>query len=121
VIGEETDVDPDGSFVSHLDLYLRAMGDVGANTSAFNSFCSLAQTSVPVEMALARIGAPSHVRVFVAYTMTLVNSATTAEVLAAFFYGREDIIPEMFRRLRRTLYDARHNDSRLRLSRPHGT
>ena len=25
VIGEETDVDPDGSYVSHLDLYLRAM------------------------------------------------------------------------------------------------
>src|SRR6476646_260393 len=44
VIGEETDVDPDGSFVSHLDLYLRAMGDVGARTLPFNTFCSLAQT-----------------------------------------------------------------------------
>jgi len=26
VIGEETDVGPDGAYVSHLDLYLRAMG-----------------------------------------------------------------------------------------------
>src|SRR6202020_448660 len=28
VIGEETDVDPEGSYVSHLELYLRAMADV---------------------------------------------------------------------------------------------
>jgi DUF3050 family protein len=56
----------------------------------------------------------SHVRAFVAHTMRLLNSATTEEGLAAFVYGREDIIPEMFRRLLRTLYDARHNDDRLR-------
>src|ERR1700759_1089554 len=80
VIGEETDVDPDGSFVSHLDLYLRAMGDVGARTLPFNTFCSLAQPGIPVEIALARIGVPCHVKTFVAHTMTLVNSATTEEV-----------------------------------------
>src|ERR1700736_2725254 len=28
VIGEETDVGPDGTYVSHLDLYLQAMVDV---------------------------------------------------------------------------------------------
>jgi hypothetical protein len=114
VIGEETDVDPDGSYASHLDLYLRAMSDVGASTLQFDAFCSLAQVGVPVEAALARVGAPPHVRAFVAHTMTLANSGTTEEVLAAFFYGREDIIPEMFRRLARTLSDGKHNDNCLR-------
>jgi hypothetical protein len=114
VIGEETDVDPDGSYVSHLELYRRAMGDVGASTLQFDTFCSLAQTGVPVEAAMARVAAPAHVRAFVAHTMTLANSGTTEEVLAAFFYGREDIIPEMFRRLVRTLSNGKHNDVRLR-------
>jgi hypothetical protein len=114
VIGEETDVDADGSYVSHLDLYLRAMGDVGASTSQFDAFRSLVQVGIPVEVALARIGVPPYVQAFVAHTMGLANSGTTEEVLAAFFYGREDIIPEMFSRLLQTLYDARHNDDRLR-------
>src|ERR1700744_5982091 len=43
VIGEETDVDPDGSYVSHLDLYLRAMQEIGASTRQFDAFRSMAQ------------------------------------------------------------------------------
>jgi len=110
VIGEETDVGPDGSYISHLDLYRRAMRDIGASTLQFDRFCSLALLGVPVEVALARIGAPRHVQAFVTHTMALPNSGSTEEVLAAFFYGREDIIPEMFRRLLNTLYGAKHND-----------
>jgi hypothetical protein len=114
VIGEETDVGPDGSYISHLALYLRAMRDIGASTRQFEKFRSLVLVGVPVEAALMRIGAPHHVQAFVAHTMALANSGSTEEVLAAFFYGREDIIPEMFRRLLDTLYGARHNNDRLR-------
>ena len=114
VIGEETDVGPDGSYISHLDLYLRAMVDVGASTFQFNKFCSLARGGVPVEAALAQIDVPPHVQAFVSHTMALVNTGSTEEVLAAFFYGREDIIPEMFHRLLKTLHGAKYKDDRLR-------
>src|SRR5246500_6004093 len=83
VIGEETDVDPDGSYVSHLALYLRAMREVGASTRQFEKFRSLVLVGVPVEVALMRIGAPHHVQAFVAHTMALANSGSTEEVLAA--------------------------------------
>jgi hypothetical protein len=109
VIGEETDVDPDGSYVSHLDLYLRAMADVGASTSQFDTFRSLAEVGASVEAAMVRTGVPPHVQAFVAHTMTLARSGSTEEVLAAFFYGREDIIPEMFSRLQKTLPGGRHD------------
>jgi Protein of unknown function (DUF3050) len=114
VIGEETDVDPDGSYVSHLDLYLRAMVDVGASTRQFDAFRSMARVGVSVETAMVRTGVPSHVQAFVTHTMTLARSGSTEEVLAAFFYGREDIIPEMFSRLQKTLPGSRLDNDPLR-------
>jgi hypothetical protein len=114
VIGEETDVDPDGLFVSHLELYLRAMEDVGASTVQFDTFCSMVRAGTPVDVALTRIGVARHVRTFVTNTMSLASTGTTEEVLAAFFYGREDIIPEMFRRLLKTLDGANHENHDLR-------
>src|ERR1700686_297851 len=74
VIGEETDVDPDGSYISHLDLYLQAMADVGASTRQFDTFRSLARVGTSVEGGLVRTGVPAHVRAFVAHTMTLAQS-----------------------------------------------
>src|ERR1700739_533940 len=114
VIGEETDVDPDGSYVSHLDLYLRAMADVGASTRQFDRFCSLARVGTSVQAAMVRTGVPPHVQAFVAQTMTLAQSGSTEEVMAAFFYGREDIIPEMFSRLKKTLPGASNDNEPLR-------
>src|SRR5580693_4372385 len=114
VIGEETDVDPEGSYVSHLDLYLRAMEDVGASTRQFDAFRSLARAGTSVEAAMVRTEVPRHVQGFVAHTMMLAQSGSTEEVLAAFFYGREDIIPEMFSRLQKTLPGARKTNDPLR-------
>jgi hypothetical protein len=90
------------------------MADVGASTRQFDRFRSLARVAPSVEVAMARSGVPSHVKAFVAHTMTLAHSGSTEEVLAAFFYGREDIIPEMFRRLQKTLHGARHDTDSLR-------
>ena len=114
VIGEETDVDPDGSYVSHLDLYLRAMAEIGASTGQFETFRSLARTGTSIEAGMVRSGVPPHVRSFVTHTMTLAQSGSTEEVLAAFFYGREDIIPEMFSRLQKTVLGKKHDKDRLR-------
>src|SRR6202007_1906124 len=71
VIGEETDVDPDGSYVSHLDLYLRAMEDGGASTRQFDTLRSLAGGAASIEAAMVQAEVPPHVQAFVAHTMML--------------------------------------------------
>src|SRR5258708_3198821 len=48
VIGEETDGHPDGSYVSHLDLYPRRLGDVGPrNRPIRTEMCSRLQKTLP--------------------------------------------------------------------------
>lgn len=101
VIGEECDVGPDGETpFSHLELYLLAMDEVGADTSRFRSFIRRAQDGTPIATALQAVGAPGHVRTFVDHTIDLAATGTTEEVLGGFLYGREDVIPEMFQNIR---------------------
>jgi hypothetical protein len=93
---------------------LRAMEDVGASTHQFDTFRSLARAGTSIEAAMVQTEVPPHVQAFVAHTMLLALSGSTEEVLAAFFYGREDIIPEMFSRLRKILPGARKTNDPLR-------
>jgi hypothetical protein len=90
------------------------MADVGASTRQFDTFCSLTRVGTSVERAMAQTGVRSHVQAFVKHTMSLAQSGSTEEVVAAFFYGREDIIPEMFSRLQKTLPGARQDNDPLR-------
>src|SRR5258708_9088395 len=69
----------------------------------------MARVGTSVQAALVRTGVPPHVQAFVKHTMTLAQSGSTEEVVAAFFHGREDVIPEMFNRLQKTLPGARHD------------
>src|SRR4029077_19757595 len=40
VLGEESDLGPDGKPVSHFELYLRAMDEIGADTTLVKGFMS---------------------------------------------------------------------------------
>lgn len=99
VLGEESDLDPEGSPISHLQLYLAAMDEVGASTDSINEFLGLIERGAAVEVALSAAETPLAARRFVRRTLACAGGASTTEVLASFLYGREDLIPEMFSRL----------------------
>lgn len=104
VVGEESDVDGEG-FASHFELYRRAMQETGADTGPIDRVLARLDAGDDVFVALA--GAPAPARRFCEGTFTLVRSGSLPAIAAAFLFGREDVIPDMFRRFVADLH-ARH-------------
>jgi hypothetical protein len=94
VLVEESD-ELDGGFISHFELYVEGMAEAGANTSGINSFVSQIRDGVSVEKALLET-APACAADFVRATWDLIEGAPVHGRAAAFAFGREDLIPEMF-------------------------
>lgn len=99
VLGEETDVDQQGNPVSHFELYLQAMGETGADKTNMLQLLQLLQRGTDLTIALEQLPIHASIKEFVGNTFSIVNSGKTHEVAAAFTFGREDLIPDMFRHL----------------------
>lgn len=99
VLAEESDIDADGHPASHLDLYLTAMRDVGADTTEFVRFLDGLRAGLSLDEAFDAAGTPQFVREFVGYTLNTALNGSLLETMACFFYGRENVIPDMFQGL----------------------
>lgn len=99
VLAEESDVDAAGNPASHLDLYLQAMRDVGASTTAFVAFLDALRAGADLETAFDAGQTPEFVRAFVRHTLDTCLNGSTLQVMASFLYGRENVIPDMFQGL----------------------
>jgi hypothetical protein len=96
VLGEETDEDSNGSYISHFELYLKAMEEVGADATLLHSFVDQLRAGVSWDHALAKLEISPTIKQFVRNTMNIALHGKPHEAAAAFFYGREEIIPDMF-------------------------
>ena len=99
VLGEETDFGPSGEPISHLELYLGAMREIGANTAGFERFEITLAKGGSLEGAFDAAAAAPFIREFTGHTLQVASSAPSLAVMANFFYGREDVIPRMFSNL----------------------
>jgi hypothetical protein len=72
------------------------MREAGADTSAIDTFLGAIQAGESPESVLAKPGLPPGVRQFTGFTLKLACTGQIHETAAAFTYGREDVIPEMF-------------------------
>ncbi len=99
VCGEESDVDPRGGRIAHFDLYLRAMREAGADTFAVEKALASVRAGGSTAAALVSAGVSSGAAAFSGATFTLATNGKSHEVAAAFTFGREDLIPDMFTEL----------------------
>src|ERR1700745_3394110 len=75
------------------------MNEVGAAPTPIRSFTAQVALGAPWEELLEDFSLPPGVRHFVSETLGCALHGSVVEVAAAFFFGREDVIPEMFQRL----------------------
>jgi hypothetical protein len=89
VLEEESDVDSAGNPSSHYEMYLDAMKECGANTYEIDKFINnVSDVNLPkVNTAIDS---------FLATTFDILNSGEAHKIAAAFTFGREDLIPDMF-------------------------
>lgn len=99
VVAEESDIDGKGGFSSHFQLYLEAMEEVAADKGPINSFIKSLKVGTSLEEAIKDPEIPPSVASFVKFNLDMAQHGELYEVAAAFFYGREGLIPDMFRPL----------------------
>lgn len=95
---EESDIDLQGCAISHFELYLEAMQKAGASDHLIKQFLERIRR-VGLDGALDFAVIPDGVRQFLKYTFNVIRNGSTHEIAAAFTYGREDLIPDMFRQV----------------------
>jgi hypothetical protein len=99
VLAEESDDDGRGGFASHFQLYHRAMTRCGADTAALDGFLDELRRGRLVPAALETPGVPECARRFVRQTFRVIDGGDLCATAAAFTFGREDLLPAVFRRI----------------------
>lgn len=96
VTGEESDVAPDGTRLSHFELYLQAMEQAGADTQPMLQCLQQLQSGQRLADVLQSASIPAAAREFMQHTFDLIFNTPAYVQAAVFTFGREDLIPDMF-------------------------
>ncbi|MFZ9687346.1 MAG: DUF3050 domain-containing protein [Chitinophagaceae bacterium] len=96
VLGEECDVDEDGNRMSHFELYLKSMHQMGANTKPIYSLIKSILAGQPIDEAINKSSLNPNVEQFLHFTFMIAKHAAPHVKASVFTFGREDLIPSMF-------------------------
>ena len=98
VLAEESDVDRFGQHLSHFEIYYHAMKEAGANTKNIENFLDQLDNS-DLLSSLEKSNTPKAAKEFVLDTFKYINLNAPHLTATIFTLGREEIIPDMFRKI----------------------
>jgi hypothetical protein len=95
LVEEESDINIEGDYSSHFEMYLSAMEDIGASTTKIRGFLQYLKTGFSVPEALSLAEVPQFVQDFVLTTFSFFD-CNVHQLAASFVFGREGITSKMF-------------------------
>lgn len=99
ILVEETDLNYKGEHQSHFEMYLDAMLETGANTQKIRDFLLHVNHGTDIFLIIAASKLPFSIKQFVKNTFDVISEAKPHNIAAAFTFGRENLVPEIFHQL----------------------
>ena len=96
VLCEETDQFNNGKYMSHFEMYLSSMVEIGANPKKIIDFTKRLETNDNLNDCILNPKIPNFAKDFMIHTFDIINSNKNHVIAAAFTFGREDLIPDIF-------------------------
>ena len=96
VLAEESDLTLDGKRLSHYEMYIEAMQDCGASTTAVEALIESLEDTQNIFVSINQSHLNEAVKDFLTFTFKVIERGQAHEIASAFTFGREDLIPSMF-------------------------
>ena len=96
VVAEESDEYIDGRRLSHFEMYLDALHALGGDSHEINQFLEQVYAGSAVLQVIEDSDLHPNIKEFLAFTFDVIENGSAHEIAAAFTFGREDLIPDMF-------------------------
>lgn len=95
VISEESDEAMGSGYISHFELYLSAMDEIGADRGPIDGYLARLREGLDPLGALESADIPQYVREFVTNTLNVALGGEPHEVAASFCHGRENLLADV--------------------------
>jgi hypothetical protein len=105
VLGEESDAFHDGRFLSHFEMYIEAMREVGCDPQPILKFLASLKLGQDATSALKDSALPEAAKLFSLQTLATLEKPLH-QLVGIFFHARESLVPKMFRTLIAELQDS---------------